>query len=369
MPKKSLIVPSRVNKNEHSYWRVIIPADILREGEKREQLFTVKEDATDFITELKTRRGSPSFPLCELSIVEKARLAHLLKLAGSIDRMESAVTTYVKTTPTTLTQRTLTEAIAEVVDRKRKRNKREVYVEQLEDVLNIFRKGREQKPVSEITKAEIEAWLDAGNWKPWTKVGYLGRLGTLFSFCKAQGYVTSNPTIGIEKPSTTDTEIGIISYAEAKELLRVSKEKDPEIALCFALQLFGYLRPSEALRLTKADLARPEIIASGHKTKTRMRRVIPINETLRSWIDLGAEVPKRGVRERVDKIRAIVAVRWTKDCLRHSCVSNSYPLHGAVKTSQWSGHDEDMLFRHYRALVTDEEAKRWWTLTAEEAQH
>lgn len=353
----------KITKRDRECWRVIAPADI-RGDDPRENFFDVKEDANDYIEELNSRRGSV-VPLKGVAIVEQVRLARCLERCGSIDRLESAVDSFLKTNPSTLVPLNLTEAIAKVIEEKRKTKMREVYVEQLEDVLNIFRKGRETKPVAEITKAEVDDWVRNPKLSAWTQIGYLGRVKTLFSFCKENNYVAVNPTDGIKKPKTDDGEICVMPLDEAKRLLKVALEHDKEIAFYYAIQMFGFMRPSEALRHKLSDFQKPNVIVIGSKAKTRSRRVIPVNATLRAWINLKADLPRKGVRERSDKMRALAKVTWGKDILRHSCISNSYPINGAMKTSEWSGHSEEMLFHHYRAVTEDEAARLWWEMAPE----
>jgi hypothetical protein len=43
-------------------------------------------------------------------------------------------------------------------------------------------------------------------------------------------------------------------------------------------------------------------------------------------------------------------------------VSYHYEIHGEVETAKQAGHSIEMLLRHYRALVTREEAEKFWEL-------
>ena len=57
-------------------------------------------------------------------------------------------------------------------------------------------------------------------------------------------------------------------------------------------------------------------------------------------------------------------------CLRHTFASNYLPVFGAEKTVAQMGHgDYTMLFRHYRALIKEEEARQFWQLTPEALMH
>jgi hypothetical protein len=56
-------------------------------------------------------------------------------------------------------------------------------------------------------------------------------------------------------------------------------------------------------------------------------------------------------------------VKWTHNAMRHSYASHHLAKYGdAVKTAFALGHQHDtgMLFEHYRALTTTEEAEKYW---------
>jgi integrase len=359
MPKQA-IRTHKVIKHGTQYWRVIIPKDMRQNV--REKFFTKKSEAEDFCDNLESQRPLGTVPLSGLTADQQFRVATLINRVGSLDNLERAVGVFLESNQSGLVRKELADAIAEMVESKRRSGKRDIYIAQMEDVLNIFKRGREKKLVSSITSGEIEEWLHNPQWSGWTRRGYLGRVANLFSFCVRRKYCATNPTDQVERPTVEDKSPGIITVEQGKELLKAAHETDQEIALLFALQMFGFLRPFEARRFTRAELLGGVIDVKGNKAKTRLRRPIKVNATLQAWIDLGAQVPKRGIRERCEKIREIAKTPWSHDCLRHTCVSCAYVIHGARVTSEWAGHSEDMLYRHYRALVNEEQAKAWWSL-------
>jgi integrase len=55
--------------------------------------------------------------------------------------------------------------------------------------------------------------------------------------------------------------------------------------------------------------------------------------------------------------------KWPDNGLRHSCASYSLALTGdAVRVAYQLGNSADMIHRHYKALVTAADAKRFWEL-------
>ena len=54
---------------------------------------------------------------------------------------------------------------------------------------------------------------------------------------------------------------------------------------------------------------------------------------------------------------------WPDKALRHCFVSYHLALYGEVtKTELQAGHDDKILFKHYRELVTKDEAGEFWSL-------
>jgi integrase len=62
--------------------------------------------------------------------------------------------------------------------------------------------------------------------------------------------------------------------------------------------------------------------------------------------------------------KLVISTGWAQDCLRHTFASNYLQIYGADKTIKQMGHgDYQMLFGHYRALLTQAQAEAFWQLT------
>lgn len=371
MPKKLRIQPTKVLRDGKKRWRVIIPVDLRKDV--REKFFTTEASAQLYARNLELERGGHGVsPFLAMAIPLQVRIWRCYEQFGcDIEAMEAATGTAVGSKASE--NKPLEQVIVECVDVKRRIGCSEEYVVQFEDVLNIFKRGREAKAIAAISSTEIEDWLHDPEWSGWTRRGYLGRVRTLFSFAQKRGYVRSNPAAAVEMPAVSDTPIGIITLKQGEALLRAAMEIDRELALRCALQMFGFLRPGEVARLHGVDFTKDDIEVAGPVAKTRQRRVILINATLRAWINACpplTAIHKERLRIKMDKVRTAAGALlpsktfpWSHDCLRHTCVSCAYPIHGARQTSEWAGHSETILFRHYRALVAKKEAEAWWELT------
>jgi hypothetical protein len=156
---------------------------------------------------------------------------------------------------------------------------------------------------------------------------------------------------------------GILTVTRVKELLKWVRTNDPGMLPCICLTLFAGIRPDEARWLSADDFKGKEIVIGGEFAKGRARRVIEMNPTLKKWLAVGGEIPPKeeNFKERIERIHKAIQP-WPHDCLRHSFVSYRCAIAGIKTTAQEAAHSEDTLLRHYRALVTREEAEKFWAI-------
>lgn len=110
------------------------------------------------------------------------------------------------------------------------------------------------------------------------------------------------------------------------------------------------------------------IEVSAATSKTRSRRLVPIQPNLRAWLEPIAQIagPVVGVnlrhRHLAARSRAGIA-KWPENAMRHSFVSYRLAATGnASQTALESGHDQSILFAHYRELVRPKAAARYWKI-------
>ena len=131
-----------------------------------------------------------------------------------------------------------------------------------------------------------------------------------------------------------------------------------------AIGLFAGVRPAEILRLKKSSIKRGYIEITAASSKTRKRRLITISPNLKKWIEFDGDYPPLNKRRRLAKLLKLAKLEWKPDIMRHSYASyHLAQFESADKTALEMGHrDTQMLFRHYRELVTKEEARRYWEI-------
>lgn len=263
-----------------------------------------------------------------------------------------------------IAEKSIGEAIAALLAAKRKAGRREVYLDNLEVHLRDFARGREAVAVASVTLADVDAYL-AGAKSLGSRVTRLNRLSSLLSFAVRQGWLAANPCKLVEKSAVDWKAPSVLTVAQCRALLDVTRERDAKLLPHVALCLFAGVRPAEARRLSWADLdlkvglLRIEAAAS----KVRQRRVVELPKGVLAWLKLGGDLPAHNVRHRLGAVARLAGITpWPRDVLRHTAASYWHAARGEVVTARNLGHSEAVLHRHYRALVTPADAQRFFAL-------
>jgi len=104
------------------------------------------------------------------------------------------------------------------------------------------------------------------------------------------------------------------------------------------------------------------------KAKTRQRRIVELSQNAKAWLSLGGPLPPVNQKEWLTWVRRKAGIiDWPQDALRHSFASYHLAKHGSADlTATQLGHrSTDMLFRHYRELVTKDDAEKFWAISPE----
>ena len=139
-----------------------------------------------------------------------------------------------------------------------------------------------------------------------------------------------------------------------------------------AIGAFAGLRAAEIERLDWADIKENFIEVTSRKAKTRSRRLVPLLPNLAKWLEpyrktTGAVVTFANVSKQLLWLAEETAndgdpaVRWRHNGLRHSFIS--YRIADVQNVNQVAleaGNSPQMIFQHYRELVTPPEAKEWF---------
>ncbi|HEV2395031.1 MAG TPA: site-specific integrase [Verrucomicrobiae bacterium] len=213
-----------------------------------------------------------------------------------------------------------------------------------------------------------------------TKNNYLQALNVLFEFARKQGYVTRDFDLmdKVESAAEEDFEIEIFTPQEFKLLLGHCPES---LVPVLAIGALAGLRTAEIERLDwrEINLASKFIEVKAKKAKTRARRLVPIVPALAAWLqsyradDEADGPPTEGpvwpqslpyLFELQRDAAKEAGVDWKHNALRHSFISYRVAeIKNVAEVALEAGNSPEMIFQHYRELVTGEAAKEWFGIT------
>ena len=236
--------------------------------------------------------------------------------------------------------------------------------------------GFSETLVGEIRMQDVDEYLKSlTHLSPSTVRNVRRALHAFFSWAVDRGMAESNPVDKTFNPRVYTSKIGILKVPEVSALL-TSVEKNPELCPAIVLALFAGLRRSEIFRLQWEQIRTDFIEISetvGKPTNGRGRgRHVDICPALSAFLaprkkTTGSIVPseirwKLGL-EQARKDAGLSS--WPHNRLRHSFASYHLAFHkNAPSTSIELGHggSTNMLYQHYRAIVSHEESVAFWAL-------
>jgi integrase len=260
------------------------------------------------------------------------------------------------------------EAVEAFKAEKQAEGRSKLYLDDLRYRLDGFAKAFNVE-VRQLTPADARDFMNGLKFSARSFNNHRRTLQTFFKFCQAHGWLSKETdlleSVGKRRESLADIEI----FTPA-ELRRILHAATPKTAPCIALQAFAGVRSEELLRLTWADLERRKgfIEITAGKAKTAQRRLVPISLNLTQWLTVA---PHRDERvwphskpylfEAMRDATAKAKVEWKANGLRHSFISYRLAANKDVAAvALEAGNSPTMIFRHYRELATEEEAKDWF---------
>ncbi|HEY5911506.1 MAG TPA: hypothetical protein VJA21_12975 [Verrucomicrobiae bacterium] len=260
------------------------------------------------------------------------------------------------------------------------RNVSDKYLYQLRLKLNTFA-GKVKGLIGAVTAEAVNNFVHGMKEASGrTKNNYLQALNVLFEYARKQGYVTRDCSVmdEVETAAEADFEIEIFTPKEFKLLLAHCPES---LSPVLVLGAFAGLRTAEIERLDwrEINLAGKFIEVKAKKAKTRARRLVPIVPALASWLesyraDADADGPPTEgpvwpqslpyLFELQRDTAKDAGVEWKHNALRHSFISYRVAdVKDVAEVSLEAGNSPEIIFQHYRELVTGERAKEWFGIT------
>ena len=310
-----------------------------------------------------------------LAVAEYVEALNLLPTGTSL---KEAVTDFRRRHHSVRESRTVRELVAEFVATKEQAGRSERHLSDIRTRLTRFGEAF-QMPVALVTGPLIQSYIDALTVGSRSKLNDLRIAVSLLRFAVRRKYAPRDlldELEAVEKPESRPTETLIFTPDELHEMLHSLRS---ELVPWLAVAAFCGLRSAEILRLdwAQVNLGRRFVEVKAINAKTAQRRLVPLCDSAVAWLAPHAQPEGRlayyteenkfhhALHSDVNRARKAMgnktAFTWKRNGLRHSFCSYRLSLtHDAAKTALEAGNSPTMIFRHYRELVAEDEAQRWF---------
>lgn len=243
--------------------------------------------------------------------------------------------------------------------------------------------------IRDIRATDIDQWIDgmkdAGER---TRNNYRKAMLTLFSYARNKNYLPRGEQTEAEFTTRLeDKKAGTIGIYKPEEFATLLKYVDERFVPFVALGGFAGLRSIEIIRLEWTDVwfKKGFIEVGKQKSKTATRRLVPICPALAEWLQPFAQ--KNGpvlpqfqneaqftwafgqAKPALNDGEGNPRVKLIHNGLRHSfCSYRLAETKSAAQVALEAGNSPKMLFEHYRELVTDVDAKEWFSTSPEKVR-
>lgn len=222
--------------------------------------------------------------------------------------------------------------------------------------------------VSSVDAEALNSWLKERFPDPGYRSNIIRTLRPAFNWGVKHGSIAQSPFARVDAVRKVRDAVDVLTPQEARRAMACCPE---DCRAAVALLLFGGVRPAEVGRLKWGDVRDDFIHLRPGITKTAQVRNVEMNETLRAWLavcerghDAALVIPANW-RRKYQAWRGDAQIANRMDVLRHSYATYhlaAYRDETALRANLGHSASSDVLFRHYRAAATPQQAKAFWAI-------
>ncbi len=230
--------------------------------------------------------------------------------------------------------------------------------------LRLWCKSEGKRVTASITRAEVDAWIEAKGYKGQSRRGYERQLRAVLSFFAGTRK---------RRELADATPPAIFTPQEVDRLFRSAEQHKQNMVAPLALLFFCGLRPHEVMRLKwdNINLSDAEIVVPAEASKIRQSRTVKLEPVALKWLAAfrgsGKVAPGqyefRRLREGIMTLAKIDT--WPPDAARHTYASAMYAMRNdAAYVASQLGHFGSLgiFARHYKAVMRRTDAERFWSI-------
>lgn len=236
---------------------------------------------------------------------------------------------------------------------------------------NIIREQFGAKRIKQLTKDEINEWLNGLNKTPRTIHHHLNHLNQFLNWCYKKEYLEKLPTVGISV-DVPESHPEFFTVDQIKTILETLQNPIWEVLLPYHLIcLYAGIRPQEASLLTWEHVETDYIRVPANVSKTKRERLVKMEPNLKEWMTVCRKkfptlIPDLDIGDKTKRFHNALPFEWIPDGCRHSFATyyiSKYREGGYGRLETMMGSSAYVLRRHYVRFVPDEEFNAFWGLT------
>lgn len=363
----------KTEKHGTTYYSIFVPAYLTPDKKRRQFYFRSKSDAERKRAELvaATRTEAKETVLSDHQLVDARRAIERLAEAGvnlSLDRAIELALPLLKATGGQITVAQLLNDFMEL----KKTSWRPHTTKNFRQAAKLMSQTLGEIRLTEVTARTMTEWLSSCNENPAYQAGIVRTLRPAFSYAVRQGMLPESPFSRME-PIRVPVRSGVdvLTPYEAAVLMRAAPA---DCKAAFALLLFAGVRPQELQKLRWGDIRDGYVHITPEVAKTSQVRNIEIEPNLSEWLDsCGFHSPETPIcppnwKRKSQITRRITRLGNRQDVARHSYATYhlaKYRDRAALEVNMGHSAGSAMLFRHYRAAATPEQAAEYWNILPE----